>query len=69
MKILNRGNVGSNGKLFFVDTHYDFSRAQWYSGEPIDNEPYYKIYIQGLKEFLIHFGVKRIPTQNIIFQF
>ena len=36
MKILNRGgDRSSNANLFFVDSHYDFSRAEWYSGELI----------------------------------
>ena len=30
-----RGDVSDSGKLFFVDSNYDFSRSQWYSGRPI----------------------------------
>ena len=34
-EIFHRGDVSASGKLFFIDSHYDFSRSQWYSGRPI----------------------------------
>ena len=59
----------SNANLFFVDSHYDFSRAEWYSGGSIFIISWYKTRIQASKEFLIGFGIKTIHTQNTIFQF
>ena len=70
MKILNRGDDrSSNAKLFFVDSHYDFSRAEWYSGGLIFIISCYKTRIQASKDFLIGFGIKTIHTPNTIFQF
>ena len=70
MKILNRGDDrSSNANLFFVDSHYDFSQGEWYSGGSIFNISCSITRIQASKDFLIGFGIKTIHTPNTIFQF